>query len=247
MKTLWNAVSFIAVVNLLAMLMFVAWLWQSQRIDAARIDQLRELFARTVPEIEQEAAAKTAAEAAALAQAEVDARERRPAITSAVQIAALSSVQEQEAQAARRLGDEQRQLLALLETRRGELEHRIAQFDADKQSWEAQVSRQQQRRTDEQFLKAVAQYESVPPKLAKQMIQQLVRDQKIEQAVTYLDAMDGRAAKKILSEFKTAEEIDLATELLERLRTLGTPSEGTTEPRHAAAPAAAVQHTAPES
>lgn len=86
----------------------------------------------------------------------------------------------------------------------------------------------------------------MPPKLAKQMIQQLVHDQKIEQAVAYLDAMDGRAAKKILSEFKTAEEIDLATELLERLRTLGTPSEGTTEPRHAAAPAAAVQSAAPE-
>jgi hypothetical protein len=244
-KTLWNAVSFIAVVNLLAMLMFVAWLWQSQRIDAARIEQLRELFARTTPEIEQETAAKAAERAAALAQAEIDARERRPVITSAAQIAALSSVQEQEAQAARRLGDEQRQLLALLETRRAELEQGIAQFETGKQAWDAQVKRQQQRRTDEQFLKAVEQYESVPPKLAKQMIQQLVRDQDVEQAVAYLDAMDARAAKKILSEFKTAEEIDLATELLERLRTLGTPSEGTTEPRHAAAPAAAAQPAAP--
>jgi hypothetical protein len=34
--------------------------------------------------------------------------------------------------------------------------------------------------------------------------------------------------------------------LLERLRTLGTPSEGTTEPRHAAASAATAQPAAPK-
>ena len=45
MKTLWNIVSFLAVVHLLALVMFVGWLWKSGRLDGARIDELREMLA----------------------------------------------------------------------------------------------------------------------------------------------------------------------------------------------------------
>ena len=38
MKTLWNIVSFMAVVHLLALLMFVGWLWRTERLDRGRVD-----------------------------------------------------------------------------------------------------------------------------------------------------------------------------------------------------------------
>ena len=45
--------------------------------------------------------------------------------------------------------------------------------------------------------------------------------------MVYLDAMNQRAAGKVLAEFKTDQENKLATELLERIRTLGLRSAGT--------------------
>lgn len=43
----------------------------------------------------------------------------------------------------------------------------------------------------------------------------------IDQMVAYLNAMAPRAANKILREFKTPDEVVLATELLEKLRIFG--------------------------
>ena len=56
---------------------------------------------------------------------------------------------------------------------------------------------------------------------AKGKLIELVNTGRKDQAVAYLDAMNLRNAGKVLAEFKTAEENKLATELLERIRTLG--------------------------
>ena len=37
MRFLWNIVSFLAVVHLLALLMFVGWLWRTDRLDSQRV------------------------------------------------------------------------------------------------------------------------------------------------------------------------------------------------------------------
>ena len=58
--------SFLAVVHLLALLMFAGWLWHTDRLDGQRLGQLRSLFAPTIAE------AQTAAE-----QASLDAEARR--------------------------------------------------------------------------------------------------------------------------------------------------------------------------
>ena len=135
-------------------------------------------------------------------------------------------MEERAALATRRVAEEQHQLMAQLAARQTELLQAVARFEADKAAWEAAVRDEQQRRVDEQFLKAVRQLESIPPKQAKQVIEELVSGNAMDIAVSYLDAMDARAAKKLLSEFKAPAEIALATQLLERLRTLGTPAEG---------------------
>lgn len=98
-----------------------------------------------------------------------------------------------------------------------------------------------QKRGDEQFLRAVKQLEQVPAKQAKKILETLVAGKNVDQAVAYLDAMNPRAAAKVLREFKTDAEIPLATELLERLRTRGvseamTPSPSAPGASHTAGP-----------
>ena len=57
MKAAWYAVSFLAVVNLLALALCAAWLWRTDRLDASRVHQVRELFARTIAEEQADAQA----------------------------------------------------------------------------------------------------------------------------------------------------------------------------------------------
>ena len=78
---------------------------------------------------------------------------------------------------------------------------------------------------DGQFAKVVRQLESVPPKQAKQIMLNLIGTGRADQAVAYLDAMSARPAAKLLREFKTDRETELATELLEQLRTFGVEAE----------------------
>ena len=65
MRTLWNVISFLAVVHLLALLIVVGWLWQSGRITKERVQQTRELFALTESEAQVVAAKRAAMSVAA--------------------------------------------------------------------------------------------------------------------------------------------------------------------------------------
>jgi hypothetical protein len=224
MRTLWNAASFLAVVNLLAILLFVGWLWQTKRLDHQRIQSIRELFAMTIPEQAQ-------AEEAAAKQAEADhqrqldeARQLNPPGSSAAQILLLSRIDEQANQAQRRLREENRLLMDRLTAARDDLQKRDAQFERDKKAWLATEKADQDRRVNEQFVQVVKLFEAIPAKQAKDKIRELISEGKTNQAVAYLDAMNGRSAAAIFKEFKTVEENKLATSLLEKLRTFGTPA-----------------------
>jgi flagellar motility protein MotE (MotC chaperone) len=232
MKNLWNAVSFVAVVNLLALLMFVGWLWQSGRLSADRVQHMRDVLAMTV---EQEQAAE--ADAAEVARREAEAadeadRRENPPLPSAVQVNHDRRLDDRGAQSLRRVRDENRQLMAQLEQQRAQLAQREAAFDARQQAWMDDIAAERQRKLDEQFQQTVGLYESAKPKLAKQWMLELVDGGDLEQVVAYLDAMNPRAASKILNEFKGDEDAALATELLERLRRFGTGAEAAEDPSH---------------
>lgn len=221
MARLWNIVSFLAVVNLLALVGFAGWLWTSGRLDAQRIHDIRDRFALTIAE--ETAAAKAESETELDTQLESAEREwaQNPSLPSDAQVRLASLVGRQTDQALRRLQDETGQLLARLNMRSAQLEQQKLEFEAAKTAWNESIEAERQRRTDEQFQKAVLQYESAPPKTAKEWILDLDALNERGQIVAYLDAMDPRAASKILREFKTEKEVALATELLEKLRTFG--------------------------
>ena len=69
MRTIWNVLSFMAVVNMLALAGLGIWLWQSGRLSAERARSVKELFVLNLTDAEAAAAAAEAAEQAALADA----------------------------------------------------------------------------------------------------------------------------------------------------------------------------------
>ena len=236
-KSLWNILSFLAVVNLLALAIFIAWLWQSDRLSASRVQQLRDMLSVTIAE---EKARDDESQKKAKAQAEAELEQQvqaNPPIESGAQLQQISLIKHEQEQARRRLEDERDVLLSALEAESKRLERKRQELDQQKAAWENAVRDERQRKNDEQFLQAVRQLEQLSPKQGKQMIVELVEKKQSETAVAYLDAMSPRSSAKILKEFKSETEIELATELLEQLRTFGLKSS-------AAAPAAAANGSA---
>jgi hypothetical protein len=214
-KSLWQAVSFLAVVHLLTLSLFAAWLWRSDRLDGDRVRQVREIFSRTIAE--EQSANEGDLEVAPGPDEESIARQR----ASADQLGMLTAMQQQERQTTRRLQDETDMLTRQFEAMNEQTELDRRQFDAERQSWRGAIAEEWQRKNDEQFAQTVRLYESLPPKQAKAMLLSLVEQGQKDQAVSYLDAMAPRTATKILKELKAPEEILLATELLEDLRRFG--------------------------
>ena len=227
MKTAWNIVSFLAVVHLLALLMFVGWLWHTDRLEGARLAELRALFAPTLAEARAAAdQADLEADARLVRQAE-QARRQDPPLPASDRIARLAAARQEEERAEHHLDLVRRQLLQQFDIAAQRLEDQRGALNAERQGFEQGVGADQQQRHTTQLTKAVKLLESLPPKQAKQKIVELVQSGKEDQAVVYLDAMNQRAAGKVLAEFKTDQENKLATELLERIRTLGLRSAGT--------------------
>ena len=245
MRTLWNVISFLAVVHLLALVMVVAWLWQSGRITKERVQQTRELFALTETEAQVVAAKRAADEQAAAEQRVLDERRANPPADSASQITQISMVRVQEQQSRQRLLDEKAALLEQLAAATLKVNENQSSLAAERVGWETAVQADRQRKTDEQFLQTVKQYEQVPPKQGKRMLIELVNKNEIDQAVAYLDSMNTRAASKIIKEFKTDSEITLATDLLERLRSFGVNAPDDSPARQESANASRLDNTQP--
>ncbi len=224
MKTLWNAVSFLAVVHLLTLLIFVAWLWRTDRLDAQRVEALRELLGTTTAEVQAEAERQQQEAAVAQAQQAEDARRLAPPLPSAERVRTLTHTQHADERSIRRINDVKQQLHREIALAERQIAEQRAALDAQRESVTGGAAADRQRRSADQLKKAVKLLESLPPKQAKLNIVDLVQSGRKEQAVAYLNAMNQRAAGKILGQFKTPDESKLATELLERIRTLGLPA-----------------------
>jgi flagellar motility protein MotE (MotC chaperone) len=232
MKALWNAVSFVAVINLLTLALFAGWLWRTDRLSADRVNAVRDMFSLTVAEAADADALAQKEQAENAAAAREFALSDNPPLPSSAQVRQANLTSEQQTQTIRRLHDETDQLLAQLNRRKDDLNRREAELKARMDAWSEAIAADLDRKSDEQFAKTVKQYESAKPKQAKERMLLLIAENGPDQAVAYLDAMNARAATKILAEFKTADEVKLATELLEELRIFGLGAEVPEEPRN---------------
>jgi hypothetical protein len=229
MKTLWKSLSFLAVVHLLALVMFITWLWQSGRLTPERIQDLKARLALTARE-EKLAIQKQQAETDARAQAEIDQQlHENPPVSSGAQLVRAMTTQQQEAQTQRRLDDERKMLNMQLDAAAADVEQKEADFQRQQKAWLDSTAAQRDERSLEQFTKTVRQYEQTTPKQGKRMLVELIHSGRREQAVAYMNAMNARALSKIMKEFKTDEEVKLATGLLEDMATFGLGAEVSTD------------------
>ncbi|TVQ31256.1 MAG: hypothetical protein EA376_10325 [Phycisphaeraceae bacterium] len=223
MKPLWTILSVLAVANLLAILGFVGWLKISDRIDMDRLEQVRTILSETRAEQEEREADE---EREALLQAAAEEQEERdalPPLSGADQVAMRREEEQITQTRVERLRREIDDLRRTLKRERDDLDEAMAEFEAEREKFEAMRRRIQELEGDEQFRRTLALYESLPANRAQPLLQALINDGEINQVVAYLNGMQTRTASKIIERF---EDPALAAELLERLRTRGLEARG---------------------
>lgn len=227
----------LATAHLLAVAGFAGWLFATGRIDAERLSQLRALFEKPVSVAAAERAEQESKLAAEAADADAMRRLRELPLASAERADTGSRASERIDVGLRAFEDTTRRLRDELQKDNGTLEQRIQAFEKRQKDWEQSIAADKRRATDEQFRKAVKNLESLPPKQAREVVLELVRSNRMDTAVGYLDAMSSSKASNLLKSFKSEDETKVATELLERLRMLGLESEARAERTNGAKPA----------
>jgi len=220
MKSLWTAISIIAVANLLALLGVVGWLKTSDRLDAARLRDVRQLFTKTVAQVKsEEEQAKATGEVQKKKDEEESKRGSAPASAGDKldMRLVLSQADAVRVEAAKRDVDILRDTLA---RERRRLDEDRKDFEKTKSSWEKARQDVLAKEQDEQFKKTLGTIESLKPDKAKSTLQELIAKNQKDQVVAYLNAMQDRTRTKVIDEFIKSDP-KLAADLLERVRTLG--------------------------
>ncbi|MEX2213102.1 MAG: hypothetical protein WD768_03175 [Phycisphaeraceae bacterium] len=224
MRTFWTILTFVLLINALAVGGFIAWLNGTDRLSHDRMTQLVGLFSST---IEEEKAEKEAAEATKLKE-ETDQRE----------VARLQRIAEGPAQVAQQIAEDQEKNEVALQRyerlkrdiedlrRSNELARRLleegrAKLDAERLAFEQILEKERKRREDEDFKQAVKMYESLRAKQVKELFSQLMSQGRFDDVLQYLGAMQLRKAAAVISEFKEPPEAAQAADLIQRLRERG--------------------------
>jgi hypothetical protein len=107
--------------------------------------------------------------------------------------------------------------LALLRQAQLALVQNQEAFERKQHQWEEQRRKLIEKARDEGFERELTYVTTLPPKLAKEHLLRTWQKQPID-AVRLLNAMPSAKGKRILEQFKTAEELELAHQLLEQVR-----------------------------
>lgn len=237
MKTMLKLVTILAFANLLAAGGFVAWLASSGRVDAERLERVRDIFRPTIAE-EKATLAEAASKGVELERLAADNdRLRDLPMSSSEQIVSSSRFTERATLAMRALEEQHRRMQEDLRSREGTVTQREEALTVRQLEWEKSIAAEKDRETKEQFRKAVRLLEAAPAKQAREWVLELVNTGRAEMAVGYLDAMNPAKSAALLKAFKNEGEAKVATDLLERLRMLGLESEASAERNNGAKPA----------
>lgn len=233
MRTLWLIVSTLALAHVLAIGGVIGWLAWSDRLDRARIERVREVFAPTLAE-ERARAAEAAAAARAAEQAAAEAAKASgPLLTAAQRLSVREEEQEVDRQRLERLKREVSDLQAAMQREREIVEEERRLLVAERAEFEAMRARLEEIEGGEQFKKALRVLAGLKPDDAKAALMELVRRDDAgtgtEQVVSYLNALPDRTRTKVMAEF-LADDPKLAADLLERLRTRGLVARAPGEP-----------------
>ncbi|MCH2132353.1 MAG: hypothetical protein MK116_01260 [Phycisphaerales bacterium] len=220
MKHLWFMVSSLALIIMIIAAVGIGWLSVTGELDADRVAALREAwFAPLASETEASADEQDAATGARPGSSERRLADRS---TAARQVAVSRQTLQQEVVMRQRQIDT---ALAELARAREDLAREREIFEAARRASEEATP---PRDADAQFRRSVQLIESAQPLQAKIWLLTMVDEGRFEDAVATLDAMRERSATRILREFQSGRELELAGKLLEALGRYGTSADSAT-------------------
>lgn len=214
MKRTWSIVSSVSFVMLLTFIVIFSWMWFSDRIDMAKLTTVRDVLMGTPSMMD---AAQDAPDL-----------ESRPSQEGSSTRLLESRGSEARSIAASRLGlrqesdIRQRQIEQALDQLAQARENLAIERAAFRAAIESASQEDEGRDPASQFRRSVQLMESAQPNQAKVWLLAMVEDDRFDDAVATLDAMRERSASRILREFKSAGELELAGQLLEALGRYGT-------------------------
>lgn len=220
MRSLWSTLSFLAVVNMLAILLAIGWLYQSGRIDQDRLDQVREIFRLSVDD-QRSQLEEQAAQEAALADAVPDDPTRRwgsMPLTNLAPADAAERIRDLGEEIALGLGRDADAINARIEanyqTRKAEIDLREQALAARERRFE-QIAR---RTSDADFAQTVTDLEEMKLDTAFSIVEAWYDTDRRTLVIDVLAGMGSDRRSQILGEFVDVGRTDVAAGLQLDLR-----------------------------
>jgi len=221
MRTLFTAFILVLVINTLALGALAGWLGATGRLNKDRVRDAVAVFNHTIDEDAKLAEEAEQAELDAQALAERALRMEQVAggpVTPEARLQSIQVVDEKQRALLERQKVEAEALRRQLNSQQRLIEQKIAELDTKQKAFETAIASKIEQMQDADFKEAIAMLEGIPPKQAKQVIQEWLTGGAQEQVVDYLSAMEERKAAKVLKEFKLPNEVAQAATLIEQLR-----------------------------
>jgi len=215
MKKLWDILMMTLAFNFLALAGGVGWLYQTGRLDHARVLAVKDvLFPKPVIAPTTQPSTENAAPADGIKRLEELLAKNAGKRTAAEQVALIQqnfdATMYQLDQRERTVQDLERQVAA----ENQKLANDRAALEADRQKLTAREQEANRLENDKGFQDTLALYNAMPSKQAKSVFMTL-DDATVAQ---YLDAMQPRTAARIIKEFKTPDETERIKRILEKMR-----------------------------
>ncbi|HUO10179.1 MAG TPA: hypothetical protein VM008_17870 [Phycisphaerae bacterium] len=224
MKKIGTLFTLLCVMNFLAIVGLVAYLFGTGRLDKQKFGAIvtlvrhqgePEKFNEKLYDILEPAPATASATAPASQPAMAD---LSLGISSQDRLAIASETMQRERTRLDSLAQELRHRQELLAKLQEDVDARLKKIDTQKKAFEAQVAAAQKKSVDDDFQKTLDLYNELKAKQVKDLFLGL----KPELAASYLQSMDASRAGEIIGEFKSPAETAFIQDVLERIRTAGT-------------------------
>ena len=224
MKTLRFVIIGVLAVDMFVVLLGFALLAGTDRLNRERVDQAIDIFRMTIAEQtdleeQQLAAAKKAdtelEEVMRLQQAKNGSKSFNDYLNenqSATEIAMARY-----ARFNREIKDLERRMTA----NKLVIEQEKKKIKEERDALEADRLKYAEGNKDADFQRMIEMFDQLKPKQTKEIMQQMLYENKLNDVVDCLNAMTSRKSASIIKEFKTPEEIVQAKAILERIRTRG--------------------------
>jgi len=219
MKKLIKAIIIVAILNFIAVVAGMSWLFASGRVDKSRIMNMTMLFNESIVVEEAKIKAQEARIAKELAEQEkplpalaLNADERNKVRVEMTQI---------DRQRLDRMRREVKDLQATLRRERRLVEQDRLALKSEREEFNQMRDRLTGLEGGRQFQKSLATITGMKSKDAKAILSTLLGENMDEEVIAYLSSMDDRVRTAILTEFVKAGEEKLAANLLESIRLRG--------------------------